>query len=355
MEDLTNDVAALSIEKKNLGQFYTTNADKILKNMIIPESITSITSIIEPFAGNMDLANWAKAATNIEPECYDIAPQNEQTIKRDTLLNPIQYKETDYVITNPPYLARNKSSDKTLYDMYDVNDLYKCFIKTLIASSPCGGIMIIPLNFLCSIRRADCELRQEFLSKFKITASNIFEEQVFHDTTYAVVAIQFEKHPTPTHTIPCTIYPINKSLTLSLTNWMINGEIYDLPQSNYIFGRATNHTSHPFPISFTNIVMKCIDDTTKICLFKSNDIKYIDNTAKQSARSYALLTCTPHLTENQQSILISSFNTFIAQKRKHHSLFLSNYRDGASARKRISFSLGFQICSYLMRDTDSSS
>ena len=52
-----------------------------------------------------------------------------------------------------PYLARNKSKDKSLYDKYDVNDLYKCFIKNLIDDPPDGGIIIIPLNFMCSIRK----------------------------------------------------------------------------------------------------------------------------------------------------------------------------------------------------------
>lgn len=76
--------------------------------------------------------------------------------------NPPNYKDK-YVITNPPYLARNKSKDKKFFDKYDVNDLFKCFIKELITNICLGGIIIIPLNFWSSIRQNDIELRKSFL------------------------------------------------------------------------------------------------------------------------------------------------------------------------------------------------
>ena len=39
-------------------------------------------------------------------------------IKRDTILNPPNYNNK-FIITNPPYLARNKSKDKTLFKQID--------------------------------------------------------------------------------------------------------------------------------------------------------------------------------------------------------------------------------------------
>lgn len=49
------------------------------------------------------------------------------------------------ILTNPPYLARNKSMNKELFDKYNINDLYKCFIEILL-----DGILIVPLNFIYS-------------------------------------------------------------------------------------------------------------------------------------------------------------------------------------------------------------
>ena len=54
--------------------------------------------------------------------------KKEVYYKKDTVKNPPDYNNK-YLITNPPYLARNKSKDKSLFDKYDVNDLYKCVIK----------------------------------------------------------------------------------------------------------------------------------------------------------------------------------------------------------------------------------
>ena len=61
-------------------------------------------------------------------ECYDIEPTKSFIIKQDTIKHPPNYNNK-YIITNPPYLARNKCTNKLLFDKYDVNDLYKCLIK----------------------------------------------------------------------------------------------------------------------------------------------------------------------------------------------------------------------------------
>ena len=143
------------MSKTKLGQFYTTNYQYILKNMKIPDNIKNI---IEPFVGCGDLLKFIdKNKYNIE--LYDIEPKYNDTIKKDTLLEPPIY-DNKFVLTNPPYLARNKNEDKTLYDKYNTNDLYKCFIINLIDSFCFGGIIIIPLNFISSIRKSDIELRK---------------------------------------------------------------------------------------------------------------------------------------------------------------------------------------------------
>ena len=108
-------------DKNKLGQFYTTNYEYILQNLYIPENVHTI---IEPFAGNGDLIKF----TNTPVECYDIDPKKDSITKRDTLKCPPTY-DNKFILTNPPYLARNKCDDKSIFDMYGENDLYKCFIK----------------------------------------------------------------------------------------------------------------------------------------------------------------------------------------------------------------------------------
>jgi site-specific DNA-adenine methylase len=111
------------MSKKQLGQFYTTNYEYILSNMEIPEDTKTI---IEPFVGNGDLLKFIK--NKCEIEMYDIDPKYPNTIKQDTLENPPDYTNK-FVLTNPPYLARNKSKKKEIYNKYKCNDLYKCFIS----------------------------------------------------------------------------------------------------------------------------------------------------------------------------------------------------------------------------------
>jgi len=158
--------------KIKYGQFYTTNYSYILQGLNIPNNITNI---IEPFAGKCDLLNFVDKDKFII-ECYDIDPQNDYTIKRDTLMDPPNLKNK-FILTNPPYLARNKNKDKILYDKYNCNDLYKCFIEILIKNNCQGGIIIIPLNFISSVRKKDIDLRKRFILKYDIIKLNIFEEK----------------------------------------------------------------------------------------------------------------------------------------------------------------------------------
>ena len=134
------------MSKSQLGQFYTTNYEYILSNMEIPNNVKTI---IEPFVGNGDLLKFIKNKDKYNIEIYDIDPVLIDTIKRDTIKNPPDYTNK-FILTNPPYLARNKNKNKELYEKYNCNDLYKCFIRNIITNTCQGGIIIIPLNFLSS-------------------------------------------------------------------------------------------------------------------------------------------------------------------------------------------------------------
>lgn len=338
--------------KKLYGQFMTTNYEYILKNMYIPDIVENI---IEPFAGNCDLIKFIKNKNLYNIEYYDIEPKKDFIKHRDTLNNPPSY-ENKFILTNPPYLARNKSNHKEIFDKYDENDLYKCFIRELIINSPIGGIIIIPLNFWSSIRKNDIELRKDFLNTFKVLLINIFEENVFEDTSYSVCSFQFVKKDTIdiTNKINVNIYPSVKEMEIELNeenDYIIGGHIYKLPRKNvYKIERLTkkNKTNRN-----TNILVKCLDDNSesKISMSIVPDKEvFIDNTPNLSARTYASLIITPSINIEEQKKLVMNFNKLLNKYREeYNSLFLTNYRESKDiARKRISFDLIYNITEYIL-------
>lgn len=335
--------------KSQLGQFFTTNYQYILSNLYIPHNVKSI---IEPFTGNGDLLNFINNIEEYNIECYDIDTKHNFILQRDTLKNPPDYTDK-FIITNPPYLARNKSTNKELFEKYKVNDLYKCFISNLIDNKAYGGIVIIPLNFWSSSRDMDILLRKKFLNIYNVLRVNIFEEQVFTDTSYSVCAFQFQlKNQDDIEIIPFDIYPSKQTINAILNednNYTIGGEIYILPQQNqYSISRLVKGDKKN-----TNILAKCIDDNVdnQICLklVEDKDI-FIDETPNKSARTYATLVIIPELSIERQRLLVDEFNHYLTTMRqKYHSLFMSNYRESNTiARKRISFELVYNIVGHLL-------
>jgi hypothetical protein len=350
------------MNKQLYGQFYTTNYNLICENLYLP--IKHNHKIIEPFCGNCDLTklNLFNKCNNIE--LYDIQPPinyitiNNKTyniITKDTLFNPPNYKNS-WIITNPPYLSRNKNSNKQYYNLYNTNDLYKCFIINLLTNICKGGILIIPLNFFCSIRNNDVLLRKNFMEIYKIKLLNIFEIQVFNDTSYTICSFNFIKRKLQNNNfiIKCNIYKnLSGSLgnfeknkfTLNINNnYTFGGQIYNLNiYNNYKVYRIINIKDLH---KCSNILVKCIDDATKInfSIIDNKNI-YIDNTPNKTARSYCSLIIEPFIDLQNQTILVNKCNDFLNfYRNKYNSLFLTNFRE--FNRKRISFDLVYQIILY---------
>jgi hypothetical protein len=338
-------------KKKELGQFYTTNYGYILQNVSIPDDVRFI---VEPFTGAGDLLNMVPPNNEHTIECYDIDPKTPDTVQRDTLIDPPCFNDK-FIITNPPYLARNKCANKAVFDKYKVNDLYKCFLKELITNVCRGGVVIVPVNFWCSRRENDVQLRKKFLSVYAIEFLDIFEETVFDDTDYSVCCFQFslhppEKSPTDHHDICITIFPDQKHLKVVLNNdnyYMVGGEIFNLPRTHqFNITRLTRLNKDKAP---TDILVKCIDDDKEISLTIGE--LYIDDTPNLTARSYATLVIEPQISTEKQEQLTIEFNNFLNQYReKYNSLFLSAFRE--HKRKRISFDLVYHIVGHLLEKLD---
>lgn len=339
------------------GQFYTTNANYIMSGMPLPPAIARV--IIEPFAGQGDLIDWlATTGSQIPVLGYDIEPKRTGIQQRDTLANPPDYNQS-WIITNPPYLARDKATDKTIYNQYDTNDLYKAFILSVCQQNNCvGGVILIPAGFFFSPRDIDSRCRQEFLSRFKITKIKYFEETVFADTTTTIIAMAFEKSASELtdQNIVWERRPSGEQKTFHLAakdNWIIGGQIYSLPIPanigirRFVAGEPLRQCEQQ-----TFITLNALDSGTasggRISLNYSAGQIY---QAKDCSRTYATLLITGRtLSEAEQIELCRQFNEFIeARRAETWSLFLPQYRESKEyARKRMPFELAYRILQHII-------
>jgi len=366
-------------KKQNLGQFYTKNSEYILKNMITDMPETTCGRIfVDPFAGEKDLLKWISKSCRrkgMPIEAYDIDPKSEDVERRDSLLNPPDLKNK-YVITNPPYRAKNKSKDKEIFECYKADDLYKASIKMIIGwdieeqnyndDKACdGGILIVPLNFFSD---RSYQLREDFMTRYKVISLNIFEETVFKDTTYTVCAFNFCKmNKGSLQRFRVRIYPdylVNKEVqnrgyhlrpTLSINNkFTIGYSLHQMIQnkSNKIkVARLVKDREIEPGWKISKLFLRAIDTGSnegRIKLSFREDALY----GKVSERTHATIILSEELTETEEKTIIEKFNEILEEYRlKYHSLFLTNFRNSTAsyARKRIEFKMAFNLISHIIK------
>jgi hypothetical protein len=337
--------------KKSAGQFYTVNCNYILNGVPRPPKNVKV---IEPFAGQGDLLEWIGKDNPVD--AYDIDPKHPIVVRRDTLLDPPDY-DGSWVITNPPYLARNHADDKTVFDRYSSNDLYKCFMISLANSRCLGGSVIIPVGFFLSPRDIDVSCRNAFLSKYRIQQVKYFEEDVFPDTSTTVVVISFVQttEALSEQRVLWIHRPSGLEKEFSICkdhDWIIGGDIYNLPTPT---GISVRRHVEGKPLSdgetLTGLTLTALDSgkaNGRISLNYDCDYTY---PAKDSSRAY-LTICIKGATldEKQQKDIATRFNEYIELKRvETWSLFLPQFRESKEyARKRIPFELAYRIILYLL-------
>ena len=327
---------------------YTVNAELICKGLtdFIPEDAT----LVEPFVGKGDLLSLFPEN---KWEMYDIEPQIPDTVQQDTLHKPPDYNGK-CVITNPPFLAKNKATDKTIFNMYDgYDDLYKIFIHTILNAE--GGIIIVPTNFLADERNK--AIRFQFFKKFEIMKVNFFTKPVFPTTTYTVCSIVFKKRfiepeaeirqfygffPTEED----DEYEIQDNIFIQLEKrfgYRLYGRIFDSIKGVNYFCR---YCGQSVSTCLTDIIVDTIDPKQSTMGARFNFGNYV---GKQSDRASCRLVCDKELTIPQQVWLIDRFNLYIEQIRlATHDLVLTNYRDWN--RKRIGFDTVYLIMSRLLEE-----
>jgi len=363
--------------KKNLGQFFTTNNSYILQGL---EEFVANKTVTDPFAGNQDLLNWAKqnnCQSCLGFDCDATLVDNISVFFNDSINNKKNYQ---FVCTNPPYLNKNKASKaikERFFAKQDFVDLYQIAINAILSCQE--GILIVPLNFLSASNSA--KIRQIFFQKFAIKKLNIFNQQVFADTSYNVIAFYFCKlsQTQEQQTIEATIYPQKQQLEIVLKQqdgWQFGGDIFEKIsniKNNLAISRITKKNIEKGDLSIkiatqdfknieiTKVSNKCkqileqniillnaIDTKNgkKICLQDIRNTEISALVGKESSRNLAHLIFHNPIEISKQLELINLFNQHLtAYRTKYHSFFLTNFRD--NNRKRISFEFVYKFINFL--------
>ena len=185
--------------KQKHGQFFTTNADELLK---LYTHLVRDKDVIDPFAGDCDLLHFAASHGARTIEGHDLEPRHDYITARDSILDPPSF-QGKFLLTNPPYLSSNKNKDKSAYELWGQNDLYKCHIASFVNEID-EGIIILPTNFLSESRT---KARELFFSHYTITQCDYYYYQVFPNTTTGITVFYFRRDAdTGERRFPCRVH-----------------------------------------------------------------------------------------------------------------------------------------------------
>lgn len=340
--------------KKTFAQFFSTKAPYIFNGFPLPPT----SHVVEPFAGRGDLIEWVRSCGFTgQIDAFDIMPQHPYIIQQDTLRIPPIYKDK-WIITNPPFIARNKTtSHKDLFNEHETNDLFKVFLMNVVDADAVGGYIIIPLNFISSVRPIDISCRSKFFSKYQTIRINMFEEDVFDDTSCTVIALWFckiEKPDAPNKPFLMVRYPSRDQCMFTFdtqNKWLIGGSIYSEINTLITVCRATPDLAPNTNLKFTAIDSGKADG--RIAL-EYTDKVYI---GKDSSRTFATLVIGglpigTVLTNDLQQEIVEKFNEMFEKHRTQYwSLFLTNYRESKEyARKRAPFTLCYLLVQKILHE-----
>lgn len=329
-------------KKQKLGQFFTTNSEYIIGNLV--DIIQDNSKVIDPFAGDWDLLKCVDKPT-IELCGFDIEPRNEKTVKQDTLKYPPSYTGC-WIVTNPPYLGKNKCENKEIFEQYKTDDLYKAALLSIIGSE--GGIIVVPLNFLSTKRS---KVRNIFLKEYEIEKINIFEEQVFNDTTYTVCAFSFIRKENKKQKISATFYPSGEKRSFILKSsddYRIGADFFSL-LDNKSSVKVSRLMKGQEPNS--KLFLRALDSGSKdgrISLQLREESYYGISTD----RAFASINFSKKFSLEQQTKIMEDFNFILEEnRRKYNSLFLPSFRNSTShcSRKRIAFADAYDLIKHVIK------
>lgn len=143
------------------------------------------TIVAIPFA-SLQLIDWlGPGYINM---AYASEPRTSQIFNRDCLATPPKYSGS-FLLCYPPWTRKNDAEDKSIFDKYNSDNLYKCFIKTLLVDPPIGGTIVVPLSFLIGTRDSEIKRRSKFLQIYKIKQIHIYSESIIN--SYVPMVLTF--------------------------------------------------------------------------------------------------------------------------------------------------------------------
>lgn len=322
--------------KKELGQYFTEEAttifslepflkwynDNNLKNYII----------LEPFIGKGDIIN-ALIELNLLHDNnfigYDISPQNNETIKENTLLNfPKNYH---LVITNPPYLYKSVAKKNKYYEQIklfekhkNIDDLYELAILKIMENCFFAAL-IIPESFISS--------KKIFLKKHCECIISLTFNNLFKDTDYPVCLALFNKNKN------------NKDIKIFRNNIFL-GNINDIYLNIDLFLEPKNNLKIKFNDINGNIDISCIDNINDDKgIFSCENLFIEDNKIKSSSRSKTRISIYINdkkiINKKMIKFISKEFNKKIKTYRKlTEDIFLSPFkglRKDNKYRRRLDF------------------
>lgn len=306
-------------KKQKRGQYFTTNAATLLDGY---EHVVKGKFVTEPFAGGGDLTRWCLENGATEVQQFDIEPQNEETMLNDSIMNPVFH---GVIVSNPPYLSRNKNKDKTAYDHWQHSDLYKCHLGAIVSTNIESGILILPSNFLSE---SSSYARNFFFSTYRMNHVKYYRTRVFDDATTGIVVFDFEKwNLQPTMTCTYEIFYDNESFKTEFTardkdGWLVGSEFFDrIEQASAEFKIKILREGEE---SNSNIIIGLLDKG-KYALgahYNEGDPLYC---APKAFTTYQCVLNKEYPVEIQKRA-VEIFNELMSEYReKYHSMFLSNY------------------------------
>ena len=377
---MNKDVMNKDVMMKTFNKYYSTN-EELIYDMKLTDEILKVcfnnATIIEPFAGDCDLIKLLlNDIENFESNVrlYDITkikrieqlPESshinfEYEESYDSLLNPVfDSFDKSFVITNPPYTAKNKLSPdvkskyRELMNDSSIQDLYQIFIKQLIKynSKISGGLIIVPSNFI--LGKQSKSIYNEFTRYYIIYKLNIFEKQMFEHTTQSVVSILFVNEKLSTNidiSKRKKIYLHEESSNDALNIIDISNK-FDCIQNFDLDYRYQTKNEHNIKVCRNYNIDKNIfkPSRIKVSLIDPDISAHIDedvNTQdKNTDRAYLRLCFNKSLMINEES-LCEMFNDEIMYLRDStNSLIFTSYRE--SSRKRLTFSEVYTIMTYII-------
>lgn len=324
---------------------------------------------------DIDSSNIAHLKIRIK-ENYEIEDSllDEIFIVRDSLLDN-SLPENSYILTNPPYLAKNVCKQKFPEDFKyfeifkEYNDYFEIAINQYFNYD---GIWIVPANIISSENMK--KTRKLLLNKMH----NIFiyEEKVFDDTNISVIS--YEKGDF-TSKININFNSVSYEYTPN------NGELIDEWQNILTYNdKSIKHGYITISNGDNQILM--IDENYKektICVNDDDYLKLTNNflilrtvdtgssngeiglytikelwnseaeglITKISSRVYTQLFL--NLNYEEQIKLKKLFNLKLKELRnKYNSIFLTNFKNSINGkqRKRIGFTEAFSLISYIIAE-----